>query len=92
MTYHSNASSDRKRWNGIYIFVHYRGGPINNDKRNYTNKQTTMKLIYFHGFGSSGASGTVDLLRKIFPSGEIIAPDIPVDPEEALPMLKQLVD
>ncbi len=92
MIYHSNGSSGWKRWNGIYIFVHYQGGPINKEKRNYTNKQTTMKLIYFHGFGSSGASGTVDLLRKIFPSGEIIAPDIPIDPEEALPMLKQLVD
>lgn len=51
-----------------------------------------MKLIYFHGFASSGASGTVQLLRKIFPSGEIIAPDIPVDPDEALPMLKELVE
>ena len=51
-----------------------------------------MKLIYFHGFASSGASGTVQILRKIFPSGEIIAPDIPVDPEEALPMLKELVE
>lgn len=47
-----------------------------------------MKLIYFHGFASSGASGTVQLLRKIFPSAEIIAPDIPVDPEEALPFCK----
>lgn len=51
-----------------------------------------MKLIYFHGFASSGASGTVQLLRKMLPSAEIIAPDIPVDPEEALPMLKDLVE
>lgn len=51
-----------------------------------------MKLIYFHGFASSGASGTVQLLRKIFPSAEVIAPDIPVDPQEALPMLKDLVE
>ena len=51
-----------------------------------------MKLIYFHGFSSSGASGTVQMLRKILPSAEIIAPDIPVDPEEALPMLKNLVE
>lgn len=50
-----------------------------------------MKLIYFHGFASSGASGTVEILRKVFPSGEVIAPDIPVDPQEALPMLKELV-
>lgn len=51
-----------------------------------------MKLIYFHGFASSGASGTVQLLRKMLPSAEVIAPDIPVDPEEALPFLKDLVE
>ena len=51
-----------------------------------------MKLIYFHGFASSGASGTVQLLRKMLPSAEVIAPDIPVDPDEALPMLQALVE
>lgn len=50
-----------------------------------------MKLVYFHGFASSGASGTVQLLCKIFPSAQVVAPDIPVDPEEALPMLQKLV-
>lgn len=50
-----------------------------------------MKLVYFHGFASSGASGAVQLLRKIFPSAQVVAPDIPVDPEEALPMLQKLV-
>ncbi len=50
-----------------------------------------MLLIYFHGFASSGASGTVELLRKMLPSATIIAPDIPVDPVEALPMLQELV-
>ena len=49
-----------------------------------------MKIIYFHGFASSGASGTVQTLRKIMPNIEIIAPDIPVDPQEALPFLKEL--
>ena len=45
-------------------------------------------MVYFHGFASSGATGTAELLRKIFPSSEILAPDIPVDPAEALPYLK----
>lgn len=49
-----------------------------------------MKIIYFHGFGSSGASGTVELLRKLLPEDEVIAPDIPVDPLEAMPFLQQL--
>ena len=49
------------------------------------------KILYLHGFGSSGASGTVELLGRTF--GEVatvLAPDIPVDPSEALPMLKKL--
>ncbi|MBP5360759.1 MAG: hypothetical protein J6129_04675 [Bacteroidaceae bacterium] len=49
-----------------------------------------MKIIYFHGFASSGASGTVQLLRQMLPEVEIVAPDIPVDPAEALPFLKEL--
>ena len=47
-----------------------------------------MKIIYFHGFGSSHASGTVEILRRELPEDEIVAPDIPVDPVEALPYLK----
>ena len=49
-----------------------------------------MKIIYFHGFASSGASGTVQNLRLILPDDEIRAPDIPVDPAEALPFLREL--
>ena len=51
-----------------------------------------MKLIYFHGFASSGASGTVEMLRNLLPQATVIAPDIPVDPIEALPMLQQLCE
>lgn len=48
------------------------------------------KLIYFHGFGSSATSGTVKTLRTLLTDFEVIAPDIPVDPAEALPFLKEL--
>ena len=46
------------------------------------------KLIYFHGFGSSGEGSTVRSLRELLPEWEVIAPDIPVDPAEALPYLR----
>lgn len=49
-------------------------------------------LIYFHGFGSSGASGTVQTLRRLLPEVRVLAPDIPVDPIEALPYLRQLCE
>ena len=51
-----------------------------------------MKLIYFHGFGSSAQSGTIRTLRKMLSDFEVIAPDIPVDPADALPFLKQLCE
>ena len=51
-----------------------------------------MKLIYFHGFGSSAQSGTIRTLRRMLPDFEVIAPDIPVDPADALPFLKQLCE
>ena len=47
------------------------------------------KLIYFHGFGSSGAGSTVNTLRELLPNWTVLAPDIPVDPTEALPFLKE---
>lgn len=49
-----------------------------------------MKLIYFHGFGSSAASGTIKTLKEKLPDFEVVAPDIPVDPAEALSFLREL--
>lgn len=51
-----------------------------------------MKIVYFHGFGSSHASGTVETLRRELEKDEIVAPDIPVDPAEALPYLTELCE
>lgn len=51
-----------------------------------------MKIAYFHGFASSGATGTAQLLRDILPEDEIVAPDIPMDPEAALPFLKDFCE
>ena len=59
-----------------------------NYKDNLPRTAEPFNMVYFHGFASSGATGTAELLRKIFPSSEILAPDIPVDPAEALPYLK----
>lgn len=61
------------------------------------NKEQHKKLLYLHGFASSGSSGTVTLLRHEYwerrSSDKVVvmAPDIPVDPAEALPMLKDMV-
>ncbi|MCR4834795.1 MAG: hypothetical protein K5899_00190 [Bacteroidaceae bacterium] len=51
-----------------------------------------MKILYFHGFASSGATGTAESLRRMLPEVEVISPDIPVDPSEALPFLRALCE
>ena len=48
------------------------------------------KILYVHGFASSGASGTVGRLRLLLPQATVIAPDLPVDPHEAISLLKDL--
>jgi len=47
------------------------------------------KIMYVHGFGSSGQSGTVTRIRQVFPHATVIAPDIPVHPQEAIALLRQ---
>lgn len=48
------------------------------------------KIMYVHGFGSSGQSGTVSRIRKVLPHSIVIAPDLPVHPQEALDLLRQI--
>lgn len=50
------------------------------------------KLLYVHGFASSGSSGTVMTLRRHLTSWQVIAPDLPVDPFEALELLHRVVE
>jgi len=45
-------------------------------------------ILYVHGFGSSGQSGTVSRLREVLPEANIVAPDLPIHPEEALALLQ----
>ena len=50
------------------------------------------KIMYVHGFGSSGQSGTVTRIREVFPNATVIAPDLPVRPQEAIDLLRETCD
>lgn len=54
--------------------------------------ERNKKLIYVHGFASSGSSGTVMTLRRYLTEWRVIAPDLPVDPFEALELLRGLIE
>ena len=49
-------------------------------------------VLYCHGFGSSGQSGTVERLRVVMPQAKVIAPDLPVHPEEAIALLHHICE
>ena len=49
-------------------------------------------LLYVHGFGSSGQSGTVSRLRQVLPSARVVAPDLPIHPEEAMQLLHDICE
>ena len=52
------------------------------------------KILFLHGFASSGHSGTVMTLRQLlYADGvSVIAPDLPVMPQEALALIAQLIE
>ncbi len=54
--------------------------------------ENIRKMMYVHGFASSGSSGTVMNLRRSLPGWRVIAPDLPVDPFEALELLRSIVE
>lgn len=49
------------------------------------------KILYVHGFASSGRTGSVKTLRLLLPGTEVVAPDLPVEPREALELLEKVV-
>lgn len=50
------------------------------------------KIMYVHGFLSSGQSGTVKMLQELMPNATLAADDLPVHPEEAVEMLHKMVE
>lgn len=51
----------------------------------------SIKILYVHGFRSSGKSGTAERLREFLPHCKVISPDLPVDAKEAVALLKRIV-
>ena len=64
----------------------------NQYRKTFPDLMAGKKIMYIHGFGSSGATHTAQLLREYMPQCEVIAPDVPLHPEEAVAMLRQLAE
>jgi len=50
-----------------------------------------MKVLFVHGLASSGAFKLAEMLRILL-KAEVVAPDVPIDPDEALELLRGLCE
>jgi predicted esterase YcpF (UPF0227 family) len=50
-----------------------------------------MKIIYFHGFASTGNGAKADALRERFGSARVLSPDLPIDPREVCAMIDPII-
>lgn len=48
-------------------------------------------ICYLHGFASSGVSSKVDMLRKRFGDNQVVAPNLPFDPNEVYTLVNDIV-
>jgi len=49
-----------------------------------------MKVLFIHGLASSGAYKMASSLRILLKGSEVIAPDVPIEPGEALNLLERI--
>lgn len=47
-----------------------------------------MKILFIHGLASSGAYKMASSLRILLKGSEVIAPDVPIEPDQALDLLE----
>lgn len=56
------------------------------------NNVKANSILYVHGLSSSGSSSTAGFLRQLLPEYDILSPDLPIDPQEACILLKELCE
>lgn len=59
--------------------------------KTYPDLMAGKKILYVHGFLSAGSTHTADVLRQFMPNATVVAPDLPIHPEEAMELLDKTV-
>ena len=63
-----------------------------NSKDKRPDLMVGKKILYVHGFGSSGATGSAKSLRILLPKATVISPDLPIRPAEAMELLHSICE
>ncbi len=48
-------------------------------------------ILYLHGFASCGNSTKTKLLKEFFGEKNVLSPDLPIDPHQAVSLIKRLI-
>ena len=62
----------------------------NQYRKTFPDLMVNKKLVYVHGFMSSGATHTAKILQEYMPQCTVIAPDLPIHPKEAMELLRKI--
>lgn len=67
--------------------------PLEEGKEEFDKERLALKanILYVHGLASSGNSGTAKTIQKYLPKSKVYAPDLPLDPHEALTLLRKII-
>lgn len=60
--------------------------------KTYPDLMKGKKILYVHGFMSAGSTHTAQILRDYMPGVEVISPDLPIHPEEAMSLLRGICE
>lgn len=52
----------------------------------------TRRILFIHGLASSGKYKMADQLRILLKDAEVLSPDVPAEPQDALPFLQKTCD
>lgn len=60
----------------------------------FQKDRAVKKVIYIHGFASAGSTGSATQMRNhLYPKGvQVLSPDVPTDPLEAIAFLRAFVE
>lgn len=64
----------------------------NQYSKQYPELMKGKKIMYIHGFMSSGQTGTVTLLQDLLPNATVVADDIPLHPADGFAMLSEMAE
>ncbi|MEZ4987839.1 MAG: YqiA/YcfP family alpha/beta fold hydrolase [Saprospiraceae bacterium] len=60
------------------------------EKNSPDTRDTMSTILYIHGFNSDGEGWKADALRRQFPQANVLAPDLPPNPEEVIAILADI--